>query len=64
MIVYVRVVEGAKSHVRWHQCWDAERFIASQREELAKKKITIAVISEEEYRAEKWPTAPGRSEAA
>lgn len=63
MIVYLSVTENGKSHVRWHQCWDVERFVAAQREELAKKQITVAVISEKEYRAEKWATAPGRSAA-
>lgn len=60
MIAYLRVVEGKDSHVRWHQVWDGPLFVMTLRNDLSKKGITVAVITEEEYQAEKWPGAPGR----
>lgn len=61
MIAYLCVTDkDQKSHVRWHLCWDADRFVASQRAELAKEGSTVAVITEQEYRDAKWPDAPGK----
>lgn len=38
-----------------HWCWDAELFIHTRREEYLKLGRTCAVITQEEYRAHKWP---------
>lgn len=65
-IVYTRITHSdGTSYVRWSIAWDAERFLASQREQHANAKkpedrATVALIDEDEYRAEKWPNAPGR----
>lgn len=64
MIAYLGVTDkNGKYTVRWHQVWDAERFVPSQREMQAKEGATVAVITEEEYRNERWPTAPGKAKS-
>lgn len=65
MIAYLAVTDkDTKTTVRWHIVWDHERFIEAQRVMYAKEKATVAVITEDEYREAKWPSAPGRRAAA
>lgn len=61
MTVYLRITDKKKkAWVSSHQVWDADKFIAAQRERHAKEKGTVAVIDEAEYHAEKWADAPGK----
>lgn len=66
MIAYLLTSDGkGTNHVHWCLIWDEKVFndhaLADKREAAAKDGNTIAIITEEEYRAIKWPKAPGRS---
>lgn len=51
-LVYIKYHgKDGKSYIRWHQTWDADRFIESVRAEQFKQGIIITPITQEEYYA-------------
>lgn len=55
--IYLRITPkvGESSFVSRHQCWDKERFAASQREAHFKTGGVVEMITEEEYNEEMKP---------
>ncbi len=55
--VHLRTIDKAgRSHISSHECWDGDRFIQARKDEQADPKVggTVEVISQADYRAEKW----------
>lgn len=54
--LYVKIInKDGSSHIEHHFVWDAERFLASLREQHKEEGNTVMMASEAEYRAYKWP---------
>lgn len=56
-IVYLRYTDGRNAWVRWHQVWNRDLFIETQRSTMREidPPVTVSVIDETEYRRAKWP---------
>lgn len=55
-IIYLQHTDkNGKSYIDWHPCWDIERFEASQYKAAVETSGSVSRVTEQEYRAFKWP---------